>query len=364
MNGALLDRIARAETAIEHLRIELADLRRLAAIGPEPEPEPEFAWQPPAPAPRTVVKAPEPRMARRGTRPPLPPPGPPPWWQSIEPADLLGARALAWAGGVVTLLGVVFFFVLAVNNGWIGPAERVGLGAAASALVFLAGVVAHRRYGHLYSALAATGAGIAGAYATLLSAAALYDLVPALAALGFAAGIAALGTAFSLAWRAELLAGLGLVGAMLVPVTVAFDGGLTRLGTAFAAIVFAGAAAVAVRERWPALLAVSGLAAFPQMVVLAFDEGAGAPGRVVALAAAFALLALVSGLAWQRMATEDRLSRSRLRIWSPRPPRPRSGSASCSAARCGASTAPARPSSLPPSSTACSRPGRSAATAS
>jgi uncharacterized membrane protein len=306
VTGPLLERIERAEAAVQRLQAELAELRRLAAGAAQPAPH----WQrqtvavaasPPPPPPPPPPTPPPPQPVREE------PPGPPPRWQTIEPADLLGARALAWAGGVVTLLGVVFFFVLAVNAGWIGPVERVGLGALASALVFGAGVVAHRRYGNLYSALAATGAGIAGGYATLLSAAALYDLVPALGALGLAAGIAALGTSFSLAWRAELLAGLGLVGAMLVPVTVALDGGLSRLGTAFAALVFAGAAVVAVRERWPALLAVSGLASFPQMLVLGLDEGASASGRVVVLAAVFALLALGAGLAWQRAAGEGRL---------------------------------------------------------
>jgi hypothetical protein len=293
--GTLLQRIERAEAAVEGLQAELAALRRLATVV---HPEPTAMLARPVP-PREAAPPPPPRAV---------PPDATPWWERIELADLLGARALAWAGGVVTLLGVVFFFVLAVNNGWIGPVARVSLGAVASALVFGAGIVAHRRYGHLYSALAATGAGIAGGYATLLAAAALYDLVPAPAALVLAAAIAGLGTAFALAWRAEALAGLGLVGAMLVPVTVAFDGGLSRLGTAFAAIVFAGAAAVAVRERWPRLLATSGLAAFPQMLVLAFVEGPGAPARVVVLAAAFALLALAAGLAWQRAARLDRLA--------------------------------------------------------
>jgi len=77
----------------------------------------------------------------------------------IEPADLLAARGLAWAGGVVTLLGVVFFFfVLAVNRGWIGPTERVLLGALASSLVLAGGLVMRHRYGQLYSAVSAVAA--------------------------------------------------------------------------------------------------------------------------------------------------------------------------------------------------------------
>ena len=61
--------------------------------------------------------------------------------------DLMGAKTLAFTGGVVTLLGVVFFFVLAVNRGWIGPGLRVAMGAAASCAVFGAGLWIKRRFG-------------------------------------------------------------------------------------------------------------------------------------------------------------------------------------------------------------------------
>ena len=135
------------------------------------------------------------------------------WDREIDFGRLLGAQGLAWAGGIVTVLGVVFFFVLAVNRGWIGPVERVGLGALASLLVFAGGLWLHRRYGPTYSAYGAVGAGLAGGYATLAAAAALYGLVSDLQALAIAAGIGAVGLATSLLWGSELVAGIGLVGA-------------------------------------------------------------------------------------------------------------------------------------------------------
>jgi uncharacterized membrane protein len=185
-----------------------------------------------------------------------PPRAPSVWERSISFDDLFGAKALAWAGGVVTLLGIVFFFVLAVNRGWIGPVERVALGAAASVIVFGAGFWLRRAYGPVYSALAAAGAGIAGGYATLLAATALYELVPREVALVLAAGIAAVATATALAWASELIAGLGLVGAMLAPAAIALqDNELSAVGTSFAALMFAGAAGVSVYRRWQPLLA-------------------------------------------------------------------------------------------------------------
>ena len=190
----------------------------------------------------------------------------------LEAADLLGARGLALAGGVVTLLGVIFFFALAASNGWIGPVERVVLGAIASALVFAAGVFAHARYGRLYASVAAAGAGIAGGYATLLFAAARYELMPPLVALALAAGIAAIAVALSLSWSSEIVAGFGLIGAMLVPVFALLDDQSTATGTGFVALVFLGAAIVGIHRRWDVLLIDAGAVSVPQL------GDAGVPG--------------------------------------------------------------------------------------
>ena len=153
---------------LEVLENELAELRQLAF------PEPVV---PPAP-----IVPPAPSVQRVATESRIPPPAPKPVPQPLpklpvrEPREIdwsvfFGAKALAWAGGAVTLLGIVFFFVLAVNRGWIGPVARVSLGAIASTLVFGAGLYVKRRYEELYhSALAAVGTGIGGAYMTLLAA--------------------------------------------------------------------------------------------------------------------------------------------------------------------------------------------------
>jgi uncharacterized membrane protein len=110
--GFRLDDFARRLEALEH---DLAKLRQLAfpepVVPPAPAVPPAASWQPAPPAP-----APKPK--------PLPP------VSAREPKEIdwsifFGAKALAWAGGAVTLLGIVFFFVLAVNRGWVGPVARV-----------------------------------------------------------------------------------------------------------------------------------------------------------------------------------------------------------------------------------------------
>jgi uncharacterized membrane protein len=291
-----LDDFARRLQVLEN---ELAELRQLAfpepIIPPAPVVPPATPWQPEPVATESRIPPPAPKP----TPQPLPPrPAPEP--REIDWSVFFGAKALAWAGGAVTLLGIVFFFVLAVNRGWIGPIARVSLGAIASALVFGAGLYVKRRYEELYdSALAAVGAGIAGGYTTLLAAKVLYDLVPAWSAMFIAAGIAAVGVATALAWSSELIAGLGLVGAILAPAALGLDSGeLTAAGTGFAAVVFAGIAVVAVWQRWPNLLGVGIAASLPQVAILLAQADA-TEWDVVAATTFFWLLYLGAAVAWQ-----------------------------------------------------------------
>ncbi len=295
---SLAGRVEFLERRVAELQEAVDTLRGPAQTAPEPAPEPQRAPTPPAPEPQpTPARAPAP--APRVVSPPPPTRVPSfDWGRTVSTADLMGAKALAFAGGVVTLLGVVFFFVLAVNRGWIGPELRVACGGVASALVFGAGLWLERRYERTYSALAAVGAGIAGAYATLLAAVSLYDLISKPVALVAAGAIASVGLTVSLAWSEEIVAGFGLIGAMLVPATLVFQGGLQQVGTAFVAIVFAAAGVVAVRERWWTMLQVAALVSVPQAVVQIAQASTPHAG-IVALAAVFWLLYLAAGLAFQ-----------------------------------------------------------------
>jgi hypothetical protein len=275
-------RLQRLERELEELKREARARSELAERAAPPTPF--LTPPPPAAAPPTQrLAAAEPPRPRR-PRPDL--------------SDLLGARALAVAGGVVTLLGIVFFFVLAVNRGWIGPTARVGFGATASLLVFGAGLELRRRYGETHSALAAVGAGLAGGYVTLLCATALYHLIPSAAALAFAMAIGATGLATALAWRSELVAALGLVGATLAPLAVAADSGITGIGTAFAAIVLAATAVVAVGHRWRRLLVAGTAAAWPQLAALISRYPGEAHWWLLLLVAVYALLFAAAAAGW------------------------------------------------------------------
>jgi len=300
----LESRVTLLERKVSELQATINELRAAEPFVPSRVPA---AAPPPPPPPRPAPPRPEPVPAR--PTPPMPPqapakaapPAPPKgfdWGRTITADDLMGAKTLAFTGGVVTLLGVVFFFVLAVNRGWIGPGIRVGCGAFASALVFATGLWLQRRYQATYASLAAVGVGIAGAYTTLLAAVSLYDLVSKPVALVIAAGIAAIGVAVSLAWEAEVVAAFGLIGAMVVPATLVFQGGLQQIGTAFVAVVFAGAAVVAVRQRWWTMLQIAALVSAPQALVQA-NDAAGPHVGIVTLIAIFWLLYLAAAVAFQ-----------------------------------------------------------------
>jgi uncharacterized membrane protein len=295
-------RLSVAESTLAALQSELAELRALvggAAPAPSPAPTPA---QPRAAAPVPTLR---PVVA---TPPPSPPPAEPPrppvpaepsfWDRDVDLSALIGPKAFAIAGGIVTLLGVVFFFVLAANRGWIGPDLRVALGAAASAAVFAGGFWLRRRDRDSYSARAAVGAGIAGGYVTLAAATVLYGLLPSAVALPFAAGLAAVGVAVAIAWSAQLVAGLGLIGAIAAPALLALDEGISASGTAFVAIMFAAAIVVAVRQVWAELLLASAVAAVPQALWLAL-AAEGTDWGAVVVCVAFVLLLLSVGVAYE-----------------------------------------------------------------
>ena len=286
MSAAVPERLDDLERKLRALAREVEEVRALAQS--ESPPRPTLVERPPIPPP-------PPRRPREYV--PIPSPAPRPPRVEIDYAKLLSAPALALAGGVVTLLGIVFLFVLAVERGWIGPEVRVAFGGAASLVLILAAMMLHRRFGQLHSALAAAGAGIAGAYATLLAATALYDLIPSAAALGLAAAIAACGVALALRWSSQLLAGIGLIGAILVPLAEALEGGLSTVGTAFAAVVTGAAILVAVVRNWPRLAAFAAVAGGVQGAALVLAERSPQPG-VVATAAAFGVVLLAGGIGW------------------------------------------------------------------
>jgi len=307
MSSDLGARLERMEAELARLGAELEELRALAISTSEKEQPAELV---PAPAPPPVEQV-ERQAGPRRTYPAAAPPAVPPTFerrrarreapptpprrtlgQLARDWDLVGARGFAIAGGAVMALGIGFFFVLAANRGWIDERARVALGATASALVFGAGLLLRARYGQYWSALAAVGAGIAGAYATLAAATARYDLVPDALALPLAGSIAAVGVVVAVRWHSQVIAAIGLLGAALAPALQSIDTELTWESAAFAVIVLVAAAALSVPRAWIELLLAASVVVGLQVEWLVADAPSPPGAGTVAVAAALVLTLL------------------------------------------------------------------------
>lgn len=281
--AAELQGIARYRPAVRTRALELARRAGLEAARATPSSD--------APREASAPAQPAPRPPRRGGR------------ELAREWDLLGPRGFAIVGGTVTALGIILLFVLASNRGWITPAARVAIGAAAAGLAVAAGIWVRRCYGQMQVALGAAGAGIAGAYACLAAAAARYDLVPDWLALPLAGIIAAVATGIALAWSSQIVAAIGLVGAGLAPALQALDTGMTWVSAAFALIVLAAAVAVSVPTRWRHLLVAVALVVTGQVLWLVAGEELPAESGTVCVAAALVLMVLAAAVAWQLTCT-------------------------------------------------------------
>ena len=171
---------------------------------------------------------------------------------------------LAWLGGLAIVLGVVFFLVMAVRNGWIDEPTRVVLAFGGASALLAVGLYLYERRGQTEAAIAAVSAAIAALYATVTAATQLYDLIDPALGLGVAALIGAAATAIAVRWDSPLVAALGILGALVSPVLV--DSGTSGVTLVFMAIALASATGVVVWRRWDWLAQAAFLISAPQLL--------------------------------------------------------------------------------------------------
>ena len=132
---------------------------------------------------------------------------------------LLGGNWLARIGIVAVIIGVGFFLKLAFDNNWIGETGRVALGLALGVALLGGGEYWQKKY-PLW-AQAVTGGGIAVLYLSIFAAFSLYDLVPALAALGFSFLVTLTAAGLALRYESRAIAVLGILGGFATPLLLA-----------------------------------------------------------------------------------------------------------------------------------------------
>jgi uncharacterized membrane protein len=269
------DRIAALEARAETFETRLRSLeRRPAATDWMERPE-----RPPA------VPAPPPRPAA-----PVPPPHP--RREPIELEDFLGGRVLAWLGGIAVVAGLAFLLTLAVSRGWIGETGRTVLAGLLSTALLAAGARLRERRVRNDATLATAAAGVAGLFGTLVVAGHVYHLIPDPLALLLALAVGAVATGLAVRWRAQVIAWLGLGGALLAPAVLG-DGSIVFLAVAYGATV-----AVLTWQRWTALAFAAFAVVTSQWVIWIFADDPSRPLIVLTLAV-FGLLTTAAAVGFE-----------------------------------------------------------------
>jgi uncharacterized membrane protein len=216
-----------------------------------------------------------------------------PWTVQFE--ELLGGRLLAWAGGVAVVLGVAFFVALAMKRGWIDEQTRILLSFLGSAALGGAGVWLRERQGRTQASLAMVGTSIAALYLTLTAAAQLYDLISVGPGLAIAFAIGATATTVAVRWDSPIVAGLGIVGALLAPVLVGAD--MTSGSLAFVLVALASAVGVLLWRRWDWLAVAAFAVSAPQLLAWSFSSPA--PAGLALVLTLFWLLTVAASLGYE-----------------------------------------------------------------
>jgi uncharacterized membrane protein len=291
------------------------------AAEPLPAPPPPVSAAPPTgaePRPAEGAQAAPPAPPSPPPAPPAPIPPPPAAGPDFE--ERFGTRWVVWAGGLALALGGVFMVRYAIEQGYIGPAVRIALGALLAAVLVAAGEWLRRhppqtgagRQGagppsaDIPSIL--TAAGTTVAYATVYAAYSLYDFIGPAAAFVLLS-IVALATLGAALLHGPALAALGLVGAELSPLLAPSP--TPNFWALYVYLAVATAAAFALARlrlwRWLAItaLAFGALWAWPGFDnALAGDAG---PVGLHAIAGfGLAALLIVAGLFWGPATEPDR----------------------------------------------------------
>jgi uncharacterized membrane protein len=212
-----------------------------------------------------------------------------------------GGQLLPWAGGAITLVGVVMFLALAASRGWFGVPPRLIAGAALGLALVGIGQRVHRRAEASAGALALAGTGIAALYLVVVTATARYHYLPDAAGLLLGLVVAGGGLALADRWRSQPLACAAVLGVgLMMPVLT--DGSMPLL-VWLALVPQLAAAPVWIRREWTWLAVVAAI--FPVLygsaavfAVMLSESLSGSPERrptVLAVAAVF-LVGLVLAL--------------------------------------------------------------------
>lgn len=206
-----------------------------------------FAAEPAPPAPPAPPVATEPSYPQPQVQ--WVPPAPQEREESRSLEELVGGRLFAWLGGLLVLIAVASFCVLAIDRHWISQEVQMMLvGLFSAGLTGLgARMFAQGRGGN--GSLAVMGSGLGGMYLTLFVSYTVYEVIGLSLSLAGVLVVSALGYALADTWKQQLpawLAATGSIGAcVLVGGSDPDTPHLIFLGCSLAATLF-----IALRREW------------------------------------------------------------------------------------------------------------------
>lgn len=275
--GAWIQQLAVHVTAIhERLeRLEQRERERAGVIGGAPPQAPAVsgATLPPAAIPGVTAATPTSFVAPASPASPGWPsaspavPGAPwaapvaatppraPWWQvgplQTVTADKAPIVALAAAGGLAVLVGMLFFVWYAVDRGWLSPITRLWLGGAAGlAMLVAAWPLADRNRA---AAGGLGGAGLGTWFGVWIVARHVHGVVDAPTTFAGLAAVAAACLVVAGLRQLRLMAILGALAAFVTPIATATGSARLHELMAYQLVVMAALVALEHVRRWPEL---------------------------------------------------------------------------------------------------------------
>lgn len=155
------------------------------------------------------------------------------------------------------LLGMLFLFKYGIDQGWLTPEVRVGMGLLAGMVMMGLGLRVHERRPHFGQVL--LGGGIATYYLTEFAAFQLFELVSYGVSFGFMVGTTVLAFLLAIRQNESVLAVIGAIGGLATPFLLATDVGSVQGLMGYLVVMLAGIGAMYFVRGWRVLMTVASL---------------------------------------------------------------------------------------------------------